>query len=762
MLRVRTAVSFVLALVPLTAFAQATPLAVPAPAAPNEPEIIVVTAQRREQDLQDVPVSVTALQASDLEAIRVGNFSDIGYAIPNLSTNLQLGASTTPAYAIRGVTSGLLSFSVDSGVGLYLDGVYVARSAGSAFDLADLERVEVLRGPQGILWGKNTTGGAINFVTAKPDEAFGIKQTLTGGNFGAFRSRTTLNSGEWNGFSARVTYLHSQQDGYVDNLARGVTLDYGPGFGSRASALDFGRENTEALLAALHYESDAFRADYKFDVTHLDSTQQAVQAVGTSDGAGGGFAGLILALQPTVGGTNLIARDRRGAVPNEMMTPSHLEVWGNSLTLEYDITEDVTLKSITAFRDLKEDVGGNDIDGNRLFNPDLSGILGFNLGPVGAPLPIITSIQNRRQHQWQQEVQVIGETGPFEWIAGFFYFDEKGHDDNPLWIFQPFPGGAAPPTGGTLATIENRSIAVYGSGTFNFLDNRAHLTGGVRQTWDRRDWSDPIPAVTRLGGKLSNTDWSVTAGYDVLENANLYYKVGTSFLSGGFLNGVEFKEEQLLAHELGAKTSWWDNRITFNIAGFFEEYQDLQVPVFNGVLQVFNAGKAEISGVELEGRFEPFESLDVSYGFGHQHFKFLVFEPGGPGTGNRADTARRTNAPDNTANLAVTYTLPEFSFGRASGRIDADWRDDVNFLLFPVTGDLAANGASRQDAHWQLSTRLALDDIPLGDRVKLGVALWTQNLLNEKEPGFSADLGTVVVSKFMKPRSYGVDVTLEF
>ena len=106
MLRVRTAVSFVLALVPLTAFAQATPLAVPAPAAPNEPEIIVVTAQRREQDLQDVPVSVTALQASDLEAIRVGNFSDIGYAIPNLSTNLQLGASTTPAYAIRDANFG--------------------------------------------------------------------------------------------------------------------------------------------------------------------------------------------------------------------------------------------------------------------------------------------------------------------------------------------------------------------------------------------------------------------------------------------------------------------------------------------------------------------------------------------------------------------------------------------------------------------------------------------------------------------------------
>jgi len=750
----------VLALAPQALLAQE-----PAPAAATteagEPEVITVTAQRREQDLQDVPISVTALQAGDLEALRVGNFSDIGYAIPNLVTNLQLGASTTPAYAIRGVTSGLLSFSVDSGVGLYLDGVYVARSAGSAFDLADVERVEVLRGPQGILWGRNTTAGAINFVTARPDQELGVRQTFSGGNLGLFRSRTTLNTGEWNGLSARLTYLHGQQDGYVDNLAPGRTFDYGTG-GVRTSVKDFGRENNDAGMLALHFGSERLRADYKLDYTMLHSSQQATQAVGFSDGAGGGFAQLIFALQPTVGGNGVIARRRLANVANEMMTASELQVWGQSLTLEYDLNEAITLKSITGYRDIEEFVGGNDIDGNELFNPDLAPFLGFNLGPVGAPLPIITSNgKGRQQNQVQQELQLIGETGPVEWIAGFFYFQEDGADQGNLWILTPFPGGIAPPATFTDVRVDNQSIAIYGSATWHVLDS-LHFTAGARQTWDDRLADDPTYTPARQSGDFSNADWQLKLAWDATEAVNLYYSVGTSFLSGGFLNGESFAEEQVLAHEVGAKTTWLDHRITLNAAAFLEDYEDLQVPIFTGgALRVFNAGKAEIWGLELEGRAELAEGLSLTYGWGHQDFDFIEFFPalGGP---NEADRAQRANTPDNTVNLALAYELPEFSWGRVSARVDANWRDDVKFLLFPITGDVAANAASTQQAHWQLSTRIGVSEIALGDRTRLGVALWTENLLDEKEPGFSSDLGLVVVSKFQKPRSYGVDVTLEF
>jgi iron complex outermembrane receptor protein len=755
------ALALALAFSPLAGLAQQAQAPAGAAPAASEPEVIVVTAQRKEQDLQEVPISVTALQSADLEAMQVGNFSEIGYAVPNLSTNLQLGASTTPAYAIRGVTSGLLSFSVDSGVGLYLDGVYVARSAGSAFDLADIERVEVLRGPQGILWGRNTTAGAINFVTARPSEDFGVKQTLSGGNYGLFRSRTTLNTGELNGFSARLTYLHSQQDGYVDNLAAGRTFDFNTG-GVRTSVKDFGRENNDAAMLALHYESERFRGDYKFDYTKLHSSQQATQAVGFSDGGGGGFAQLIFALQPTVGGEGVISRKRLANVANEMMTASELQVWGQSLTLELDLTEAITLRSITGYRDIEEFVGGNDIDGNELFNPDLAPILGFNLGPVGAPLPIITSAgKGRQQNQVQQELQILGEAGPIEWIAGLFYFQEDGTDQGNLWILTPFPGGVAPPATFTDQRVDNQSIAIYGNATWHVLDS-LHLSFGARQTWDERLAVDPTYAPARQSGDFDNADWQLKLAWDALENVNLYYSVGTSFLSGGFLNGESFAEEQVLAHELGAKTSWLDQRVTFNAAVFFENYDDLQVPIFTGgALRVFNAGKAEIWGVELEGRAEPLEGLSLSYGFGHQDFDFLEFFPVLPGP-NEADRAQRTNTPENTVNLALQYELPEFSWGRISARIDANWRDDVKFLLFPLTGDVAANAASTQQAHWQLGTRLGVSDIPLGDRLRLGVAFWTDNLLDEAEPGFSSDLGLVVVSKFQKPRTYGVDVTLEF
>ncbi len=746
------------------AFAQATSQ----PAAPQTPgglEEIVVTAQRREQDLQEVPISVTAIQSGDLEDLQIQNFSEIGYAIPNLSTNIQIGAATTPAFSIRGVTSGLLTFSVDSGVGLYLDGVYVARSAGSAFDLADVERVEVLRGPQGILWGKNTTAGAINFVTAKPAESFGVRQTLSFGNFDLFKSRTTLNTGEWNGFSARLTYAHGQQDGYIDNLAAGRTIDFRHGFGARTSVKELGAENNEGILLAVHYENGGLRGDYKFDWTDLVATQQGTQAIGFTnnpDPVFQGFLGAVIALQPSVGGIGIVDAKRRSELANDMMTPDHLEVQGHSIALEYDLTEAITLRSITGYRRLHEITGGNDIDGNALRDP------GF-FGAPGEPFTFISSIQDREQDQISEELQLLGETGAIDWLGGFYYFKEEGDDKNPVWLFADFVGDAAPtglfpPPISNHADVENDSKALFAHATWHILEN-LHLSGGVRQTWDERKMHDRVVAGREGSGKFDNFDWSVGLALDMAEELNVYATVTTGYLSGGFLNGEPFDEEEVTAYELGAKSRWWDGRITFNLAGFYEDYKDLQVPVFTTQLELFNAGKANIKGVELETALQPVEGLRLSLGWGFQDFEYEELRLGA-GNPDISDTARRTNTPENTLNMGMQYDFPELSFGRLSARIDGSWRDDVFFLL-QEHFDAATDEAATQEAHWLLGARLSLGEIPIGrwmgnDRITAALSVWGQNLLDEDEPQFASDLGSLIVGKFMKPRTYGVDVAIEF
>ena len=187
---------------------------------------IVVTAQRQSQNLQRVPVSVTALGGETIERLKIANITSLNTLVPNLNVSVQPAGSTVPTLTIRGVTGGQASPGADNGISLYVDGVYTGAGYGAISDLADIERIEVLRGPQGTLYGRNSTGGAINFITRGPSGQFGLRQEFSVGNRGRFRAKTRLDLPEWNGFSAVISYLHDEHRGWARNLGVGTRWDF--------------------------------------------------------------------------------------------------------------------------------------------------------------------------------------------------------------------------------------------------------------------------------------------------------------------------------------------------------------------------------------------------------------------------------------------------------------------------------------------------------------------------------------------------------
>jgi iron complex outermembrane receptor protein len=446
------------------------------------------------------------------------------------------------------------------------------------------------------------------------------------------------------------------------------------------------------------------------------------------------------------------------------MTPDLLSVKGHSLALEYDLTDTIQLRSLTGLRSLAEITGGNDIDGNALRDP-----LGFFGGAPGDTFTFISSIQDREQKQFSEELQVLGEHGPIEWLAGVYFFRETGDDKNPVWIFQDFPGDVAlpglfPPPVSNHADVTNKSKALFAHATYHALEN-LYVSVGLRQTWDDRKMFDRVIPGRKAKGSFDSFDWSIKLGFDPIEDVNLYASVVTGYLSGGFLNGAPFKEEDVISYEIGAKTRWLDRRLTLNGDVFFMDYEDLQLPVFTGFLSLFNAGKAEIFGAELEANLELVEGVNLNLGWGYQDFEYkeLRFGVGAPDV---SSTAQRTNTPPHTLNLGAGYTAPERTFGTLSFGFDASWRDDVKFLLF-AHPDPVTNRAATQNAHWQLAARAALSEIPLAgitgkENMRGKISIWALNLTNEDEIQFASDLGSVVVGKFMKPRTFGIDFTLDF
>ncbi|WP_380872919.1 TonB-dependent receptor [Sphingomonas sp. DBB INV C78] len=737
---------------------------------------IVVTAQRREEKLIDTPISVTAFTSADLEAHEAVNFVDVAQYTPNFTALTTTGSNHNVGAGIRGISSQEPALAQDPRVGFYLDGVYLAKNSGAVFSIADLERIEVLRGPQGTLYGKNTTGGAINLVTAKPSGEFGFEQKFTFGNYDRFTSRTIIDLPETGGFSLKLSYLKSDRDGFFKNDNPGTQVR------------EMDDENTDAVRVALRFQPiDWFTADYAMDWTRSKSVAKPPQISTVIPGYAD--VPVVTSFTPfTLAPDNpfrqliaagVVSPDKRlKHFSLDGVQPELVHVYGHALNLKADLGN-AELRSISAWRAYRSKA-----------EPGLNDAFDFDGGAWVEPIfhngTVASNGIHKKQDQFSQEFQVLGTAFDerLQYTAGLYYFRETGQELSNQWnalIFLPantIPGlnfdalyrqelilGGPPGGLGENYSIRNTSKAAYGQLTYTppWLDGRLSFTGGLRYTKDKRKASvldaDPIWTTSKSFDNLSP---SFTMAFAPNSDLNLYAKISTGYNAGSIpvrastqaAFNTPVGDEKLTAYEIGIKSEWLDRRLRLNAAAFYYDYDDLQVSDFQeGSTILTNAGKARITGFEVEFAAVPVDGFTVTANYGYTDFKYREFIVGGVDV---ADIAKPPYAPKHTASGALEYVFPAFSIGELSARLDASYRSKLTFDPFQFVNTAA-------DARTLLDARVALSNIELG-RTRLEIAGWVKNLTDEEYRDFGVDFGSIgiAVNTWGDPRTFGLDLTLAF
>jgi iron complex outermembrane receptor protein len=508
----------------------------------NGLEEIIVTAQKRGENLQRAPLAISAISTAKIDLIGISEVRDLSALAPNLSISGGTTNATSAVITIRGIpTAADETQGYDSPIGLYLDGIYLARSSAASFEVAEIERVEVLRGPQGTLFGRNTTGGAVNFITKLPDDEFGLKVRAGYGNYNQWTGRAILNTGKLgDAFSATLSFLHKQRNGVVDNLLE------------PRKSRDPGGNNTDAFRIAIKIEpSDNVTITNIFDYTVIDGVPAANQLAAVGDGVfrpnvsldGGtiaqvqpanvaGYLAQSTALEPGCG--KPVQRARLDSICLEGARNSRDRIWGNLLRVEVDAGA-VKLRSSTSYREWKNKIEGSDLDGlgtvrGALFTNAtlLNGLPASLLTPlIGAGAagfvstqavptttqPLFQAKNLRSQRQFSQELEIISNyDSDFQWVVGGFFFHEEGSESNEqsfgfildtnqillgnFGALGPALAAANParfrnfstPSSTLAYQADGDSFAVYGQGTWRpgGAEGALGLTAGLRYSWDKK------------------------------------------------------------------------------------------------------------------------------------------------------------------------------------------------------------------------------------------------------------------------------------
>ncbi|MBB4614060.1 iron complex outermembrane receptor protein [Novosphingobium taihuense] len=760
---------------------------------------IIVTAQRREESLQKVPVAVTAIGTEQLEALRVTSVRNLAGLAPSLQFNNQ-GQQSNPTIIIRGVASGTSSNSVDPKVGMYIDGVYIGRAVGSLLDFSDIQRVEVLRGPQGTLFGRNATSGAISIVTAAPKGEWGVRATTSYGNYDAFRGKVSLDLPQIGPFSIRLSYLHDQIDGDVTNTMAGKGLNIAlraPEFGTQRFVRKLGHRNVDGGQIAVRGEFGALTADYRFDYTDTRASGRAMQSLGVIPDASGQLLGPIVALQPFFGGTTNEGLNGPLSSVAAATSEEHVVTQGHSLTLTLEANDNLTVKSISAYRKFRQDpvifdlgsAGGMRFTFQQLgafLTPGLTPqqIQAILFNPANAPGPNdyffpLLSARATRQEQFSQELQFQLSNDSYQLTAGLFYFHEKSPGTEVLGILSPTPSATIVPSpldnifGSGITRTEgvNDSMAGYAQLTWHLSDS-FDLTGGLRGTIDDRELK--IFAISGAqGGSLGVGDykatykkltWTGIATWRPNEQTTLFAKIATGYVSGGILSGIPYRPENLTSYELGAKTQFLDNKVRLNVAAYYNDYKDLQTQNFINGRQFFdNAGKAKIKGFEAELDVVPVAGLNLSGSVSYTDFDYKQFILNGQDV---AAFARPTYFSKWTGRAAATYNSPDFTSngGHVSALIEGRYRSTYYLTSTPLrnilTGQPVLEDRNRQPGYWLVNGRLGVAEIGLGG-ARVSLSVFGDNIFDKRYIAFGAPV-LLFTGTYERGRTYGVELGVNF
>ena len=722
-------------------------------------EEVIITAQKREENLQESPVAVTAFGIGDLEELGATDISQIADFTPNVTIPASIGYSSNPQINIRGAVTASNNLSRDSAAGIYLDGVAISKTTGSIFDAVDLERIEVLRGPQGTLYGKNSIGGALNLISTKPSGELGMKVKAGLGNEGLNEFRTSIDLpaiGSVNDglgqLSSRVAYFRRQRDGFFKN--------------DGSSSSDFDNRDQWGARVALRLDvTDDLTIDYSWDTYKMDQNPTMLALI---DATGSGASD----------------NNRPDSISNNSADFQVLDVDGHSLTVTRDISDtafgDLTIKYIVANREMSNN-SASDFD--------------------GAQSDLFRFINTSAYEQTTHELQVSGASESLKWVAGVFYSDADWETDNPRWIFQ---------FGGNNIDIDQRasneeSSAIFGQLTWtpDAFDGRLDLTAGIRYTkedreMDRRRNDVSVYAVNpvaenagvykrdaarnpildangKIQGISRKDSWSettpmVVASWQHNEDVNFYGKIVTGFKSGGF-NGVAtaesqfevpFNPETMTTYEVGMKSRWADNSVQINVALFHNSYDDLQVnnfvPDALGII-ITNAAEATMYGGELEVIAKPNENWDLMFNAAFLDTEYDNYSKTDATTGLTADISDQRefqHSPESQFSASAKYTFAPTSLGVLSARVDYSWTDDQFVRSEPQE-------SLNVEAYGIINARITLNEMPVGNGSMM-LSAWAKNLADEEYwiNAIALTPSAWNTAQWADPRSYGVELSYEF
>ncbi len=729
-------------------------------------EEIVVTAQKREERLQETPVSVTAFSASDIEALGFRQSVDVTAQTPNFSVGYPNGDTGVPAPFIRGV--GLNDFGVlnQGPIAAYSDETYISSNAAQIFQLLDVERVEVLRGPQGTLYGRNATGGAVNFVAHKPTTEWEGWVRGGTGSFGLTKFEGAGGGPISDTVRFRAAVLKTDSDGWLTNKFTGHDQNGMDELAWRVLLEADASDNLNLLLNVHGGKTESDSVQYR----HLGVWDAGGNQCPLADIKAGLCADIFgyseEAPYTTFNGVDLPAVPAYDEGNYNLETKNDTKFWGVSLTAEWDIG-DLTVTSISSYDDMEDnrpeetDAGPNDI---------LEGVLAVD------------------QQTFSQELRLSGETGNVTWLAGVYYLSDEADDHTafdilrdlrPLFIGDTVSCPSAPP-GNPTGFCPEAFVQLQESGTHQEITSFsvfADATWDLSEAWDLsfglRYTSEEVkqdvdfffnePAAgnpTILAGKdsidFNDVSGRVVANYTLNDNVMFYGGITTGFKAGGIQSTTDgifpYDEETLVSYEGGFKSTLADGAVRLNGAVFYYDYTDLQVFTFIIVdgtpfSVLDNAADAEVYGAELELQAIPIENLFVNLGVGllHTEYKDFVTDLGDDFSGNNI-----TMSPEKTLNGLVQYDIPLSDRGTLTVQADFSYQDKVFF-------DSINNELLSEDAYWLWNGRISW----MSPGEQWEVAAWGRNLGDEEYKVYAFDLSFFGFNEEMigTPRAYGLEVT---
>lgn len=716
------------ALAAMPALAQEAPAASAEEAAPAAEGEIVVTARRREESLIDVPISMSVVSGDSLVKSGAADITALQDKTPNLTLQIARGSNSTLIAFSRGVGQQDPLWGFEPGVALYIDDVYVARPQGAVLDIFDVERVEVLRGPQGTLYGRNTIGGAVKYVTRR-----------LGHDYKA---------------SARVSYGSYNQ---VDLVGQ-VVVPVGDTLSLGAAVAQYWRDGfgTNLTTGAEHYNKDVFAARLSAEFTPSDTIFIRVAGDRVLDRSNPRHGTRLLpnGTDPIYAPTGDVYDTRAGIGDR-----NRVETRGLSVTGEVNLSDALTFKTITSWRDGSTDT-----------------VIDFD----NTILPTLDVPAEYSDRQFTQELQLLYEGDRIQGVFGVYYLNGRasGAFDTVL--------GALNTTTLTAGEVFTKSYAAFGDFSFDVTD-QFKISAGLRYTRDektgtvfRRNYTGirsprfgnaaAVPGLIR-SDYTNSRDFEkltprVSLSYEPRQDLNFYASYGKGFKSGGFdmrgdailtpttVNG--YKPETIDSYELGMKGAFLDRTLFVNIAGFYSNYKDqqvtIQVPALPSGIASFvdNAGKGEIYGFEFEARVVPSRNLSASLVLGYTHAdykEFFTYIGGGTTPVDVSDQRAFQNTPEWTANASVTWS-EDLAGGTIAFTPSVSLRSDTQMFEL-ATPALDQDGYALVDA--------SLNWTSAGGRYRIGVAARNLTDARYRVGGYNfpgALFGNSIIGYYGPPRTF--------